>query len=191
MFTESKWEDSNPLTHPPFARSNQHSDSLVPFSCDLWELALFCFGIGELSLFSGRHPANLLSKSSWSYLRDRYGIILLCVILANLLWSLQVASFTWKLTVLLGMVAAFALCAELESRACAVASELLETQNPWNLIIVCAPLLWRLNCWKLKIYEISFVSPKLTRPTSFYVHCSSFYVHCGNALVGEPGLLKL
>ena len=35
-----------------------------------------------------------------------------------------------KLTVLLGMVAAFALCAELESRACAVASELLETQNP-------------------------------------------------------------
>ena len=37
---------------------------LVPSSCDLWELALFCFGIGELSLFSGRHPANLLSKSS-------------------------------------------------------------------------------------------------------------------------------
>ena len=38
--------------------------SLVPLSCDLWDLALFSFGIGELSLFSSRHPANLLSKSS-------------------------------------------------------------------------------------------------------------------------------
>ena len=37
---------------------------LVPSSCDLWELALFSFGIGKLSLFSGRHPANLLSKSN-------------------------------------------------------------------------------------------------------------------------------
>ena len=44
--------------------SEMNMPPLVPFSCDLWGLARFCFGIGELSLFSGRHPANLLSKSS-------------------------------------------------------------------------------------------------------------------------------
>lgn len=37
---------------------------LVPFSCDLWELALFFFWLWGLYLFSSHHPANLLSKSS-------------------------------------------------------------------------------------------------------------------------------
>ena len=62
--------------------SDMKVPTLVPFSCDLWELTLFVLVMGSFIVSLAATPQT--SYPSLVDLIGRYGIVL-CVILANLL----------------------------------------------------------------------------------------------------------